>query len=95
MLGNPERIFYNNGTDYTAGGTKTGFRDAGGGIMNNPAERVHRRHFNLIRDQVASMLGISAGRVSVIYNLDSVPDCTADIGDFPVTPITDKSTVAV
>lgn len=95
MLGNPEEYFTTNGTDYTAGGTKAGFRDAGGGIMNNPAERVHRRHFNLIRDQVALMLGISAGRISVIYNNDSVPDCTADIGDFPVTPITNDSTVAV
>jgi hypothetical protein len=63
--------------------------------MNNPAERVHRRHFNLVRDQVAIMLGIKSCRVSVIYTHDSVPDCTADIGDFPVTPITDKSTVAV
>lgn len=95
MLGNPEEYFTTNGTDYTAGGTKTGFRDPGGGVMNNPAERVHRRHFNLIRDQVAIMLGLNSSRVSVIYNLDNVPDCTADIGDFPVTPITDASTVAV
>jgi hypothetical protein len=94
MLGNPEEYFTTNGTNYATGG-RAGFRDAGGGIMNNPAERVHRRHFNLIKEQVAKMLGLNSSRVSVIYNNDSVPDCVADIGDFPVTPVTDQSSVAV
>jgi hypothetical protein len=94
MLGNPEEYFTTNGTNYATAG-RAGFRDPGGGIMNNPAERVHSRHFNLVREQVALMLGISASRVSVIYNNDSIPDCIADIGDFPTTPITNESTVAV
>ncbi len=58
MIGNAEEYFTTNGTNYATGGN-AGFRDPGGGIMNNPAERAHRRHFNLFREQVAAMLGLS------------------------------------
>lgn len=82
MLGNPEDYFTTNGHNYATGG-KAGFRDPGGGVMNNPAERAHRRHFNLLREQVAKMLQLPASNVRVIYNNEAIPDCAADIGDFP------------
>ncbi|MGN6510695.1 MAG: eCIS core domain-containing protein [Chitinophaga sp.] len=83
MIGNPEEYFTTNGTNY-ATGSRAGFRDPGGGIMNNPAERAHRRHFNLLREQVAAMLRLNTSRVRVIYDNDAIPNCRADIGDFPV-----------
>ncbi|MBO9150680.1 DUF4157 domain-containing protein [Chitinophaga sp. GCM10012297] len=83
MIGNAEEYFTTNGTNFATGG-RTGFRDPGGGVMNNPAERAHRRHFNLFREQVAAMLGLSTSRVRVIYDNDAIPNCQADIGDFPV-----------
>lgn len=83
MIGNAEEYFTTNGTNFATGG-RTGFRDPGGGVMNNPAERAHRRHFNLFREQVAAMLGLSTSRVRVIYDNDALPNCQADIGDFPV-----------
>ncbi|RPD38918.1 DUF4157 domain-containing protein [Chitinophaga barathri] len=89
MIGNAEEYFTTNGTNYATAG-RAGFRDPGGGVMNNPAERAHRRHFNLFRDQVAAMLGLSTSRVRVIYDNDAIPDCQADIGDFP-TPVPERN----
>lgn len=82
MIGNRDEYFITNGTNYMTGGG-SGFRDPGGGIMNNPAERIHRRHFNSLRQHVATMLGLRNSAVRVMYDNESIPDCTADIGDFP------------
>jgi hypothetical protein len=57
MLGNPEEYFTTNGVDYTYGGTKQGYRDADGGIMNNPANNPLPRNYDLIRDEVAAAMG--------------------------------------
>lgn len=65
MLGNPEEYFTTNGTDYTAGGTRTGFRDVGGGIMNNPTEDPFTRHYDLIRRHAATLLGVPEARCTV------------------------------
>ncbi len=65
MLGNPEEYFTTNGVDYTGGGTRTGFRDTGGGVMNNPGEAPAPRHFNLIRQQAAATLGVPEARCTV------------------------------
>lgn len=93
MLGNPEEYFTTNGKNYATGG-KAGFRDPGGGVMNNPAERVHRRHFNLLREHVAKMLKLSTSNVRVIYNNEAIPDCAADIGDFPEKSMSEENAFA-
>lgn len=59
MLGNPEEYFTTDGTDYTAGGTKQGFRDAGGGIMNNPSGDPTTANYELIRTNAAAAMGLS------------------------------------
>lgn len=59
MLGAPEEYFTTNGTDYTSGGTKRGFRDPDGGIMNNPSNNPLPRNYDLIRRQAASVMGVS------------------------------------
>jgi len=56
MLGNPEEYFTTNGIDYTYGRTKSGYRDRGGGIMNNPTEAPSARHYNLVRDAFIKMM---------------------------------------
>lgn len=56
MLGNPEEYFTTNGIDYTYSGTKSGYRDRGGGIMNNPSETPSARHYNLVRDAFIKMM---------------------------------------
>lgn len=65
MLGNPEEYFTTNGTDYTAGGKRRGFRDKGGGIMNNPTEDPFTRHYELIRRHAAKLLGVPEARCTV------------------------------
>src|SRR6266404_5430023 len=57
MLGNPEEYFTTDGTDYTAGGTKDGFRDADGGIMNNPSKDPKPNNFDAIKKAAASAMG--------------------------------------
>ena len=59
MLGNPEEYFTTNGVDYTAGGTKSGFRDPDGGIMNNPAKDPKPSNYELIRQQAAAAMCVS------------------------------------
>ncbi|HEX5153067.1 MAG TPA: DUF4157 domain-containing protein [Parafilimonas sp.] len=66
MLGNAEEYFTTNGVDYTEGGKKRGFRDTGGGIMNNPAEDPAPRHYELVRKTVVNLLGAENKNVKVI-----------------------------
>ena len=82
MLGNAEEYFTTNGTNYATGGRR-GFRDVGGGIMNNPAEAAQLRHFNLLREQVALMLRLNASNVNIIYDNPAIELCRIDLGDFP------------
>jgi len=65
MLGNREDYFTTNGTDFTNGGRRRGFRDVGGGIMNNPSEDPFTRHYELIRQHAATLLGVPDARCSV------------------------------
>lgn len=57
MLGNPEEYFTTNGHDYSNGGAQTGFRDPGGGVMNNPANNPLASNYDPIRSEVESSLG--------------------------------------
>ncbi|WP_126247600.1 eCIS core domain-containing protein [Chitinophaga rhizosphaerae] len=82
MIGNAEEYFTTNGTNYATGGRR-GFRDVGGGIMNNPAEAARLRHFNLFREQVAIMLRIPQSNVTVIYDDPGIELCRVELGDFP------------
>ncbi len=59
MLGCPEEYFTTDGTDYTAGGTKSGFRDAVGGIMNNPSNDPKPANYKLIRENAAAAMGVA------------------------------------
>lgn len=59
MLGCPEEYFTTDGVDYTAGGTKQGFRDAGGGIMNNPSGNPTTSNYELIRKNAAAAMGLT------------------------------------
>lgn len=59
MLGCPEEYFTTDGTDYTAGGTKAGFRDADGGIMNNPANNPKAQNYKLIKEAAAEAMGLA------------------------------------
>jgi hypothetical protein len=65
MLGNPEEYFTTNGKDYTEKGTRRGYRDVGGGVMNNPSEDAFTRHYDLIRRNAASSLGVPESRCKV------------------------------
>ena len=65
MLGNPEEYFTTNRVDYTGGGTRTGFREVGGGVMNNPSEDPFTRHYELIRRHAAKVLGVEESRCTV------------------------------
>jgi hypothetical protein len=60
MLGNAEDYFTTNGVDHTHGGRDRGYRDDGGGIMNNPAEVPFAQHYATICQNVAEMLGTPA-----------------------------------
>jgi len=57
MLGNVDEYFTTNGHDYTNGGTDRGFRDPGGGVMNNPSNNPNPSNFDLIRRQVETVIG--------------------------------------
>ena len=62
MLGNSEEYFTTDGVDYSAGGTKAGFRDPDGGIMNNPSNDPLPRNYQGINDAAASALGGGTSR---------------------------------
>ena len=66
MLGAVEDYFTTNGEDHTHGGTRSGFRDAGGGIMNNPADDPFAEHYELVRRHAARALGVPESRCSVV-----------------------------
>jgi len=68
MLGNAEEYFTTNGVDYTYGGTRSGFRDRGAGIMNNPSESPFPRHYELVRTGFANMMPYALDRVRVVQN---------------------------
>lgn len=57
MLGNVEEYFTTNGVDYTYGGTKQGFSDPDGGIMNNSANDPKLSNYETIRNQVQKCMG--------------------------------------
>ncbi|HWH63460.1 MAG TPA: DUF4157 domain-containing protein, partial [Ginsengibacter sp.] len=82
MIGNKEEYFTTDGHNFATGG-KVGFRDPGGGVMNNPAERAQLRHFNLLKEKVADMLRLKHSDVIVMFNDESIENCIADVGDFP------------
>jgi hypothetical protein len=62
MLGNPEEYFTTNGHDYTAGGTKQGFRDPGAGVMNNPSGPAQEANYDSIRQSAARAIGVDESR---------------------------------
>lgn len=92
MLGNPEEYFTTNGVDYTRGGTRTGFRDPGAGIMNNPAESPAPRHYEMVRTAFVNMMHLSLLMVRVVQHGSSNPPLV-NCGDFP-TPRRGDTAVA-
>ena len=66
MLGNTDEYFTTNGVDFTQGGARRGFRDPGGGVMNNPSENPEPRHYEAVRTEVASLLGVQNADCKVI-----------------------------
>lgn len=59
MLGCPEEYFTTDGIDYTEGGTKSGFRDPAGGIMNNPSNAPKPKNFDAVRKAAESAMGLT------------------------------------
>jgi hypothetical protein len=69
MLGNTDEYFTTNGIDFSHGDPKKkGFRDVGGGIMNNPSENPEPRHYESVRLHAATVLGIAETRCKVGAN---------------------------
>ena len=66
ILGCPEEYFTTNGVDYSRGGRRQGFRDPGGGVMNNPAGPALARNFNLIRREGAKLRGVQLRKTKVV-----------------------------
>jgi len=65
MLGNTEEYFTTNGVDFTFGGKKSGYRDPGGGVMNNPSENPEPRHYELVRRNAAALRGVDETRCRI------------------------------
>lgn len=65
ILGCPEEYFTTDGVDYTAGGTKQGFRDTGGGVMNNPSGPALARNFAVIQDEAATLRGVGKAKTEI------------------------------
>lgn len=65
MLGAVEDYFTTDGVDHTHGGKKAGFRDKGGGIMNNPSEDPFAKHYESIRKEAAEALGVDESKCKV------------------------------
>lgn len=58
MIGNPEEYFTTDGFDYRFGDWRiNGFRDPGGGNMNNPQHDPASRNYQKIREQASIILG--------------------------------------
>jgi hypothetical protein len=66
ILGCPEEYFTTNGVDYSRGGRRQGFRDPGGGVMNNPAGPALARNFNMIRREAAKLRGVKLRKTKVV-----------------------------
>jgi hypothetical protein len=64
MLGAPEEYFTTNGVNFATGGAR-GFRDPGGGVMNNPAGPALARNFNVIKQEAATLRGVPAARTEI------------------------------
>jgi hypothetical protein len=64
MLGCPEEYFTTNGVNYLKPGGQ-GFRDEGGGVMNNPAGPALARNFETIRLEATTLRGVAANRTEV------------------------------
>ena len=47
-------------------GRRRGFRDPGGGVMNNPAGQALARNFNTIRKEGAKLRGVKLNRTKVV-----------------------------
>lgn len=60
MLGNKDEYFTIDGVAYGAG------RQSGKGIMNNPSENPHKRHFDTIKKKVSEALNIAENQCTVI-----------------------------
>ncbi len=82
MLGNPEEYFTTNGIDYTYGGTKSGSRDRGAGIMNNPSEAPLPRHYESVRIGFAKMMPFAPDKVRVVPSGVLIPPLI-NCGDGP------------
>jgi hypothetical protein len=81
MLGNTEEYFTTNGVDFTFGGTRTGFRDPGGTIMNNPTGSPVPRHYELVRINAAALFAVPEARCTVG---PYCPPRRIGPGDFPM-----------
>jgi hypothetical protein len=84
MLGNAEDYFTTNDVDHTRGGKDRGYRDDGGGIMNNPAEVPFARHYTTICQNAAEMLGAPADDCTIeahsaVAGLPSLPDAPSRV----------------
>jgi hypothetical protein len=66
ILGCPEEYFTTNGIDHTLGGRRQGFRDAGGGVMNNPAGPALARNFDVIRREAAALRGVALRTTRIV-----------------------------
>jgi hypothetical protein len=66
ILGCPEEYFTTNGVDYSRGGRRQGYRDPGGGVMNNPAGPALARNFNMIRREGAKLRGVQLRKTKVV-----------------------------
>jgi hypothetical protein len=66
ILGCAEEYFTTNGVDYSRGGTRQGFRDPGGGVMNNPAGPALARNFRMIRREAAKLRGVKLSKTKVV-----------------------------
>jgi hypothetical protein len=66
ILGCAEEYFTTNGVDYSRGGRRDGFRDPGGGVMNNPAGQALARNFDTIRKEAAKLRGVRLNKTKVV-----------------------------
>ena len=66
ILGCPEEYFTTNGVDYSRGGRRAGFRDSGGGVMNNPAGPALARNFSMIRKEAAKLRGVKLRKTKIV-----------------------------
>ena len=66
ILGCAEEYFTTNGVDYSRGGRRQGFRDPGGGVMNNPEGPALARNFNTIKREAAKLRGVRLRETHVV-----------------------------